>query len=122
MLQLKETSPFTLNFMFILGAITLAITIADYLLPFWSAKYFSSSKLGIWMSVVGLLLGMFIFPPWGFIIGTVSGAIVGELLAGKKGALAFKASLGVVLGFVFSTILKVLLSGYMFWKFVTNIV
>ncbi len=121
MLQLKEHSPFTLSFMIILGTIVLAITIIDYVMPFWSAKYFSSSKLAIRLSMLGLLFGMFIFPPWGFIIGSILGAIIGELVIGKKEIQIFKSSFATVLGFVVSTIIKVLLSGYMFWLFIINI-
>lgn len=121
MLQLKEESPFSLNLMLILAAITAIVTIIDYLLPVWGAKKFGAGKWGIWGSVLGLIAGFFILPPLGIIILPFFGALIGELLAGKKGMIALKASLGVFLGFLFGTLAKLIVSGYMFWLFVTNI-
>jgi uncharacterized protein YqgC (DUF456 family) len=121
MLQLKEESPFSLNLMLILAAITAIVTIIDYLLPVWGAKKFGAGKWGMWGSVIGLIAGFFILPPLGIFILPFFGALIGELFAGKKGMIALKASLGVFLGFLFGTLAKLIVSGYMFWLFVTNI-
>jgi uncharacterized protein len=121
MLQLKEESPFSLNLMLILAAITAIVTIIDYLLPVWGAKKFGAGKWGMWGSVFGLIAGFFVFPPLGIFILPFFGALIGELIAGKKGLIALKASFGVFLGFLFGTLAKLIVSGYMFWLFVTNI-
>lgn len=121
LLQLKEEPPFTLTFMLILGAITTIVTIIDYLLPVWGAKKFGAGKWGTWGSVIGLIAGFFIFPPLGIFILPFFGALIGELIAGKKGMLALKASFGVFLGFIFGTLAKLIVSGYMFYVFIVNI-
>ncbi len=121
LLQLKEDPPFSLTFMLILAGVTAFVTIIDYMLPVWGAKKFGAGKWGTWGSVIGLILGFFIFPPLGIFILPFFGALVGELLAGKKGMVALKASFGVFLGFIFGTLAKLIVSGYMFWMFVVNI-
>lgn len=121
LLQLKEEPPFSLQFMLIMFFIAAAITIIDYLLPVWGAKKFGAGKWGVWGSVLGLIAGFFVFPPLGIFIMPFVGALIGEILAGKKGALALKASLGVFLGFLFGTVAKLMVSGYMFWMFIINI-
>ena len=101
----------------IFGVITLAITILDYLLPIWGAKVYKASKYGIWGSIIGMIVGIFFFPPWGMIVGILFGAVCGELLAGKKSSEAF--NIGIVT-FIASTIMiiaKLIISGIMTFYF-----
>jgi len=121
LLQLKADPPFSLKFMLILALITAIITVIDFLLPVWGAKKFGAGKWGVWGSVFGLIAGFFIFPPIGIFIMPFFGALIGELLAGKKGMIALKASVGVFLGFLFGTLAKLIVSGYILWMFVMNI-
>jgi uncharacterized protein YqgC (DUF456 family) len=88
----------------VLAVIVLA-TALDYVVPAMGAKKFGASKLGVRMSVVGMLVG-FVFPPWGLFIGAAVGAILGELMAGKRDRRAIKAAVGVLAGTVAGTMLK----------------
>jgi len=121
LLQLKADPPFSLQFMLIMFVIAAAVTIIDYLLPVWGAKKFGAGKWGVWGSVIGLIAGFFVFPPIGIFIMPFFGALIGELLAGKKGMIALKASFGVFLGFIFGTLAKLIVSGYMLWMFIVNV-
>jgi len=121
MLQLKHEPPFTLNLMLILATFTVFVTMLDFLLPIWSAKYAGASKLGQWGSVLGLIVGLFLPQPFGIILCPLFGALLGEFLNGKRGKVAAKASFGVFIGFLFGTFIKVVLSGYMTYLFFTNI-
>ena len=64
--------------------LTIVITILDYVLPVWGAKRYKASNHGIWGSIIGMFIGMIFFPPWGMILGLLFGAVIGELIDGKK--------------------------------------
>lgn len=88
-------------------SIALLIWILDYFIPAISTKKFGGSKKGVWGSTLGLILGLFFFPPLGIIIGPFIGAFIGELLHNNRNKnSAFKAAFGSFVGFLFSTGLK----------------
>ena len=66
----------------------------------------------------GMIVGLFIFPPFGLFLGGFIGAMAGELWAGKKGDEALKAGLGVFIGTLFATGLKFGLCGVMLFFYV----
>lgn len=93
--------------------LTVLVTILDYVLPIWGAKAYKASKYGIWGSVVGMLIGVFFFPPWGMILGLLIGAVFGELIAGKKSTEAFKVGFITFAASMMMILAKLLLSGIM---------
>ncbi len=74
------------------------VTVLDYLVPIMGAKKLGASKLGIWGSVIGMLVGLIFFPPWGIFIGAFLGALVGELIVSKGFKQALLAGWGIFLG------------------------
>jgi len=122
MLQLTSSPQFSLIFMLLLGFIVFVITILDYILPIWTAKKHGASKYAVWGSSIGLIIGLFVMPPFGIFIGAFAGAFIGEIIAKKTNKQAIKSSLYVFLGFIIGTIMKLALSGYMAYKFVKGIV
>ena len=57
--------------------------------------------------MVGLVLGILFFPPFGLIIGPFLGAFVGEMIKDSKDSKkALKAAFGSFIGFITSTFLK----------------
>ncbi len=48
--------------------------------------------------VIGMILGVFLLPGWGIIVGAFAGAVIGELWAGQSTGAALKAGWGVFLG------------------------
>lgn len=91
----------------ILGIATAVIQLLDYLIPIWGSKKMGASKYGQWGTIIGALVGAFVFPPWGIVIGPFVGALAGELIAGKKSDKAIKAGFGAFLGFITGTFMKV---------------
>ena len=61
----------------VLGVLAAAVTVMDYLMPLITSKWKGASKAGIWGSLAGMIAGMIFFPPFGVIIGTFVGAVLG---------------------------------------------
>ena len=120
MLQLQTNSPFTARFLVIWALITAGVTLLDYYVPVWGTKKLGGSKAGMWGAAVGLVIGVFFFPPFGLIIVPFIGAYVGELIAGKDSRTAFKSGLGSFLGFVAGTMMKLVISFIMGYYFIIN--
>jgi len=110
LLQLKSTPPFTSELLIWFGVIMIIVTALDYIVPAYGTKKLGGSKSGIRGSIVGLVLGIFFFPPIGIIIGPFIGAVVGELMIGKSSNVAFRSGFGSFIGFLTSTLLKLIYS------------
>ena len=92
------------------GIITLAVTILDYAIPMIGGKLFKASRSGIIGSTIGMLIGIFIFPPFGIFIGLVVGAIVGEIISGKTKTQATKTGAGIFVLSILAMIIKLVVS------------
>ncbi|HEV2126456.1 MAG TPA: DUF456 family protein [Chloroflexota bacterium] len=82
----------------VVAALTLLALLVDYVAGLIGARRFGASRAGVWGSVLGALTGLFLLPPFGFLIGALAGAVVGELLSGRKPQDALRAGLGVFVG------------------------
>jgi len=107
----KNWEPFSTTFLIIMAGLTILVTVLDYVVPAIGAKRYGASKLGVWGSIIGMLIGIFIFPPWGMLIGAMAGALAGELAGGKKGGKALRAGWGVFVGNIMSIGIKLAFSG-----------
>ena len=121
-LHFTEKYQFTTNFLIIWGVVTVVVYALDYIVPAWGTKKFGGSKRGVWGSIIGLLLGMFFFPPLGIIVGPFAGAVVAELSGGKDRTAAIKAGFGSFVGFLLGTMMKLIVSGMMAWYFFAEMI
>jgi uncharacterized protein YqgC (DUF456 family) len=114
----KNWEPFSATFLIIMGILTVIMLILDYIVGAAGAKKFGASKWGIWGSMLGMIVGLFVFPPFGLFIGGFVGALAGELYVGKSGDEALKAGIGVFVGNLVGIGLKVGLCGVMLFFYV----
>ncbi len=121
LLQFSAKHPFTVRFLIVYGILTALVAVLDYIIPIYGTKIFQGSKYGIWGSVLGLIIGLIFFPPFGIIIGPVAGAFIREMLSGKKTFNALKAASGTLLGFLAGTAIKLILTIIMAYHFVMNV-
>lgn len=80
---------------------------ADYIANMIGVKKFGGSKAGVWGSTIGLLVGPFVIPFFGIILGPFIGAIIAELIVHKTNLKeAVKIGFGSVIGFISSVVTK----------------
>ncbi|MGF1636271.1 MAG: DUF456 domain-containing protein [Cyclobacteriaceae bacterium] len=113
---------FSIQFLLVWAGIVIAVAIADHFIPSLGARTFGSSKYGVWGSLIGLVLGMFVFPPWGIILGPFVGAVVGELINGQNIQNSLKAGGGTFVGLLLGLILKLIATGMMIFYYVKAVV
>jgi uncharacterized protein YqgC (DUF456 family) len=80
LLQWSGYGGFSIAFLLVWAAITIAVTIMDNFLPALMTKRFGGSRLAVIGSVLGLIAGMIFFAPAGLIAGPFLGALAGELI------------------------------------------
>ncbi|HPT14825.1 MAG TPA: DUF456 domain-containing protein [Bacteroidales bacterium] len=116
LLQLTSKKPFTEEFLVIWAVVTLAVVLADYYIPIWGTKKFGGTKAGVWGATIGLVAGLFFFPPFGIIVGPFVGALAGELINNSQDTnKAFRSAFGSFIGFIAGTVMKLgvsLVMGY----------
>jgi uncharacterized protein YqgC (DUF456 family) len=117
LLHFSRFGDFPASTLIVLGAITVAVTILDYIVPLWGTKKFGGSKYGIRGATVGLVIGIF-FGPLGIILGPFLGAFVGEMIFRDDMNYAFKAGFGSLLGFLTGIGLKLAASLVMTFYFI----
>lgn len=107
--------PMTLTSLLIWLAITIVITILDYIVPSYMTKVAGGHKAASRGALIGMILGIF-FTPVGMILGSLIGAFVGEFAFENSGAKeSLKATIGTFLGFVCGTLMKLAVSAAMAW-------
>ncbi len=122
LLLLTFTKPVQTDFFLlsITGIIAMGVGILDYLIPAKGTKVFGGSKFGIWGTNLGLVLGLIVPIPFGFIWGPFLGAFIGEWwFASRTGNEAMWAATGSFVGFITSTFLKLVVSIVFFGIFIT---
>lgn len=101
-------------------AITIVISILNYIIPAKGTKKFGGSNYGVWGTNIGLIVGIFAPIPLGFIIGPFVGAFIGELIYDKKDHnRALKAATGSFIGFLTSSFINFMICIVFFGLFLT---
>ena len=95
-------------------AVTVVVSVMDYLLPAYMARWFGGTRAGTRGALVGMIVGMIFFNIPGIIFGPFVGAVAGELLHdSSNGAHALKVGFGSFLSFIVGTGVKLVASVWM---------
>lgn len=95
-----------LTFLLVCGLVTGLILLVDFVAGAVGTRHYGGSAWGIGGAVVGAVVGLFVLPPFGIVLGPLAGAILGELIAGKSTEEAARAGWGSFLGFLGGTLVK----------------
>lgn len=121
LVQFTSKQPFSSEFLIIFGVLAILSAVIDNVLPIYATKKFNGSKKGVWGSAIGLIIGLFSFPPFGIIIGPMLGAFIGEIADGKTANNAVRPAFGSLIGFLSSIFLRFGLSVVMAYYFVIEV-
>ena len=88
--------------------LTVLTMILDFAAPMLGAKKYQASKIGIFGAFLGFTIGIFVIGFWGIILGPFIGALLGELIAGRKPKQALRSALGTFIGFIAGTLFKII--------------
>ena len=121
LLHATDKVQFSWQFLVIWAVVTIVVQVLDSVVPIWGTKRFGGSKMGIWGSTLGLLVGLF-FGPWGIVLGPFLGAVALELIDGKNTRLALQAGWGSFVGLMTGTILKLICCGLMTDYFIAELI
>ncbi|MCC8187628.1 MAG: DUF456 domain-containing protein [Bacteroides sp.] len=102
-------------------ALVVLVQIVDYFIPIWGARRLGGSSWAVRGSIAGTIAGLFVFPPWGLLLGPLVGATAGELLGGRGLKHSIRAGLGVFVGFIAGTVCKFMLCGWFIYLYLQTI-
>ena len=122
LLHFTDKVQFTITQLLLWLLLVIVIQVLDYFIPMFGVKRFGGTSWGNWGCILGTVTGLFLFPPWGVIIGPFAGAFIGELLGGKETHHALKAGFGAFVGFLMGTVLKVAVCGWFIFCFISALV
>ena len=84
-------------------------------------KKMGGGTRSIYGTTIGVILGMFFFPPFGIVLGAFLGAFLGALMDNKEQKQAISIALGALLGFLCGTFLKLIYSVYIIYVVVSKL-
>jgi len=119
LLQLSGYGLFSRSFFITWAVIIVIMMIIEYLLPKWGTQKYGGTKTGQRGALIGTIAGLFVFPPFGLILGPFVGAYIGELIDDSEdNSKAFRSACGSLVGFLAGSALKVTVALVMLFFFI----
>lgn len=101
--------PLDRTFLIGLALVGSSAFVIDNLAAAWGARKFGGSSAAGWGALLGGIVGIFVLPPFGFLICPVIGAVLLEMLISKKSfEEAIKSGIGTLVGMLGGIGLKLL--------------
>ena len=102
--------------LWLMAFLVISVTIFDLWVQIYGVKKFGGTKRAVNGSILGLIIGIFFFPPFGIIIGPFLGAFIGARMEKNSDRnKAIKVAMGALMGFFVGTILKLSVSFYIIY-------
>ncbi|MDN6160215.1 MAG: DUF456 domain-containing protein [Staphylococcus equorum] len=98
---------------------TVFILVADFVMNKYFVNKFGGSKLSEYAALIGVIVGCFVFPPFGIIIIPFIAVLVVEMIQEPNFSKALKASFGSIVAFLASSVAQVIIMFIMVvWFFI----
>ena len=105
----------------ILAILTGVSLLLDYAATVFGIKKMGGSYFGVAGAFAGMVVGFLAANLPGVIVGSFAGAVLGEMVIGKKSRQALRAGVGSFVGFVMGGVVKFTLGAVMIGIFVWNV-
>lgn len=110
------------KYLAIMGALAILSILVDYLAGVIGARYYGSSRAGVWGAFLGGILGVIFGGPVGLVIGPWIGAFLGEYSQLKDTRRAARVGTGTVVGILTGVVAKVVIALAMIISFLVVII
>ncbi len=111
----------SVKYLAVMGALTVFAMAMSYISALWGAKLTGAGRAGSWGALLGLIIGLFIFPPLGLVLGPLVGAFLGELIVKGDARQAALAGLGAVVGVFSGMFIHLIIALIMFITFLLKV-
>lgn len=119
-LHFTDKYHFSVAQIIVLLLLVVIVQLLDNFIPVLGSRYIGGSRYGSRGAFIGSLLGLF-FMPWGLLLGPFIGALIGELLYDADLKSALKSGSGALIGFLFGTVVKIVLCSYFIYVFIKSV-
>ena len=91
------------------GVLTVLSQLVDVAGTYLGSRVYGAGRAGTWGGVIGSFVGLFVLPPFGFLIGALAGAVVAELLEGREPRAAVRSGDGALVWTFGGTLAKLII-------------
>ena len=102
----------------VLAGIAIISMINDYLSGMLGAKYGGAAQKSMLFGIIGMILGLIIFPPFGGLIGVFVGILIAEIIRGNSQEKAVRAATGGLVGSIVGMVITLILAIIFLFAFV----
>lgn len=102
-----------------MGVFTVLLFIVDFLMNRYFVEKFGGSRWSEWGAIIGIIIGLFVLPPFGIILVPFVLVLVIELVLRRTFTEAIIAASGAIVGFLSSSLAKIIIQFIMIgWFFI----
>lgn len=109
----------TMSFWVAMLVFTIILMVSDFLMNHYFVNKFGGSKWSQLAAVIGVFIGVFVYPPFGMIVVPFLLVFVIEMMEKKRVQTAGLAALGAIVGFLSSAVAKIFIQLVMVFWFIT---
>ncbi|HZJ08608.1 MAG TPA: DUF456 family protein [Trueperaceae bacterium] len=91
------------------GVLTVLSQLVDVAGTYLGSRVYGAGRAGTWGGIIGSFIGLFVLPPFGFLIGALVGAVAAELLVGRELPAAVRSGVGAFVGTLGGTVAKLII-------------
>lgn len=94
----------------VLAGIALISMINDYMSGLLGAKYGGAAQKSMLYGIIGMIIGLIIFPPFGGLVGVFIGILLAEIIRGNSQEKAVRAATGGLVGSIVGMVITLILA------------